>query len=168
MRRALPGKLVGSNRFMGGANEEVLMAFRDYDLIAWNAYPMDVYNHGTYTDIQMQRMQLAYDATGLPMIITEFGIQAMDSAVPSPSAKVPSQQRRGEEYAKVVRQVIEGFPFIVGLVPFGWMDSTEGERSNWGMVNPEGQPYGDYLEGMAGTHRDLDQILACLNTEKED
>lgn len=159
VRRTMPGKLVGSNRFMGGATAEVLAAWKDYDIIAWNAYPMDRWDTGEYTDIQLQRMKLAHEITGKPLIITEFGIQALDSGIPSPTAKLATQKRRGEEYGKILDQLLAECPFIVGLIPFGWMDSTEGERANWGMVGPDGQPYHGYLEGMADAHRKLNSTL---------
>ncbi|AHF91120.1 glycoside hydrolase family 42 [Opitutaceae bacterium TAV5] len=159
VRRTMPGKLVASNRFMGGATAEVLAAWKDYDIIAWNAYPMDRWDTGEYTDIQLDRMKLAHRVTGKPVIVTEFGIQSLDSGVPSPTAKLATQKRRGEEYGKILDQLLRECPFIVGLVPFGWMDSTEGERANWGMVSPDGQPYRDYLEGLAAAHRKLDRTL---------
>jgi hypothetical protein len=163
VRRIMPGKLVATNRFMGGATAEVLAAWKDYDIIAWNAYPMDRWDSGDYTQTQLDRMKLAWQVTGKPMIISEFGSQGLDSgSSPSPTGKLATQKRRGEEYGKVLDQILRECPFVVGFALFSWMDSTEGERSNWGMVSPEGQPYRDYLEGIVRQHRKLNDTLPPL------
>ncbi|AHF93203.1 glycoside hydrolase family 42 [Opitutaceae bacterium TAV5] len=163
VRRIMPGKLVATNRFMGGATVEVLAAWKDYDIIGWNAYPMDRWDSGEYTQTQIDRMKLAWQVTGKPMIISEFGSQGLDSeSSPSPTGKLATQKRRGEEYGKVLDQILRECPFVVGFALFSWMDSTEGERSNWGMVNPEGQPYRDYLDGIVHQHRKLNDMLPPL------
>lgn len=159
IRRVMPDKLAASNRFMGGATREILEAWQDYDIIAWNAYPMDRWGKGTFTDVQVQRIKFAYQVTGKPMIISEFGTQGLDTNVPSPTAKLATQKRRGQEYVKIVNQIVKEFPYVVGIVPFSWMDSTEGERSNWGIINPQGQPYIDNIKIMAKQHHALNQIL---------
>ena len=159
MRKELPDKLVGTNRFMGGCLDEMLDAYQDYDIIAWNAYPMEMWNKGTFSPRQIERMRRAHQRIGKPIIITEFNMQALDTDTNSTSANLKDQKQRGEEFAKLIEQIGKELPCVAGIVHFSWMDSSENEKSNFGIVNGSGQPYLEFIKGMQQGFELLDKKI---------
>ncbi len=159
MREFMPDKLIGSNRFMGASTEAMLAAWRDYDLIAWNSYPMWVWQDAKYTDRQLAEIEKAHRVTGKPVMLTEWGVQALDVAMASPSAQLFTQKERGVGHGKVVKQVIETFPFVLGLVHFGYQNLADSEGQGWGLVDNDGRPYDDFIAGVAAANRWLDNTF---------
>ena len=159
MREFFPDKLVGSNRFLGGATEEMYRCWAGYDFIAVNSYPMSVWRDAVFTERQMDLLRLAHRATGRPVVLTEWGVQAMDVCLQSPSAQLWTQAERGRGYGKALRQVVEELPFVAGVVAFGFQNLADSEGQGWGLVDNEGRPYRDYLEGVAEAARWLDRFL---------
>ena len=147
-REFFPDKLIGSNRFLGGATEEMYRCWRGYDFIAVNTYPMMVRGDAVFTDRQMEALRLAHRATGRPVVLTEWGVQAMDVCLQSPSATLWTQAERGQGYSKALRQVVEGLPFVAGMVDFGFQNLADSEGQGWGIVDNEGRPYHDYIDGI--------------------
>ncbi len=159
MREFMPDKLIGSNRFMGASTEAMLEAWKDYDLIAWNSYPMWVWKDATYTGRQLAEIRKAHRVTGKPVMLTEWGVQALDVRMASPSAQLLTQKERGEGYGKVVKQVVETFPFVVGMVNFGYQNLADSEGQGWGVVDNEGRPYHDFISGIVAANRWLDEYF---------
>lgn len=159
MREFMPDKLIGSNRFMGASTEAMLEAWKDYDVIAWNSYPMWVWKDATYTERQLAEIQKAHRVTGKPVMLTEWGVQALDVRMASPSAQLLTQKERGEGYGKVVKQVIETFPFVLGMVNFGYQNLADSEGQGWGIVDNEGWPYYDFIFGIVEANQWLDNYL---------
>ena len=91
MREFFPNKLIGSNRFMGGATEAMYGCWSGYDFIAVNSYPMATWGDTVFTERKMDMLRLAHQATGRPVLLTEWGVQAMDVAMQSPSATLWTQ-----------------------------------------------------------------------------
>ena len=159
MREFFPGKLIGSNRFLGGATEEMYRCWRGYDFIAVNTYPMMVRGDAVFTDRQMEALRLAHRATGRPVLLTEWGVQALDVRMQSPSAQLRTQAERGRGYGKALRQIVENLPFVAGVVDFGFQNLADSEGQGWGLVDNEGRPYRDYVEGVADAARWLDKCF---------
>ena len=160
MREFFPDKLIGTNRFLGGATEEMYRCWSGYDFIAVNSYPMATWGDTIFTERQMDLLRLAHRATGRPVVLTEWGVQAMDVCLQSPSATLWTQAERGRGYGKALRQVVEELPFVAGVVAFGFQNLADSEGQGWGLVDNEGRPYRDYLEGVADAARWLDGFLA--------
>ncbi|MDR1280928.1 MAG: beta-galactosidase, partial [Opitutaceae bacterium] len=158
LRTALPGKLVASNRFMGNATDEMLTAWKNYDLIAWNAYPFGKWQAGLYTEGQLENLRRAHRITGKPAIISEIGLQALDARLPNPSAQLYTQKQRGEEYTKLLRQVHDELPFVVGFVLFCWQNLPDTERQSWGLLDQDGKPYADYADRVKQANHTLMQM----------
>lgn len=148
LREALPGKLIASNRFMGDASDEMLAAWKNYDLIAWNAYPFSAWQAGVYNDIQIERMRRAHEITGKPLLLSEVGLQALDARLPNPSAQLYTQKQRGQEYGRLLEQVYNDMPFVIGFTLFGWQNLSDTERQSWGIIDDRGAPYADYANGV--------------------
>ena len=160
MREYFPDKLIGSNRFLGGATEEMYACWKDYDFIAVNSYPMMKWGDAVFTERQLDALRLANRATGRPVLLTEWGVQAMDVNLQSPAAQLYTQAERGRGYGKVLRQVVEELPFVAGVVAFGFQHLADSEGQGWGIVDNEGRPYLDYLDGMRSAVRWLDGFLS--------
>lgn len=155
LRAELPGKLIASNRFMGNATDEMLAAWKNYDLIAWNAYPFAQWQQGVYVEGQLENMRRAHRITGKPLVLSETGAQALDARLPNPSAQLYTQKQRGEEYGRLLRQVHDELPFVVGFVLFAWQNLSDTERQSWGVVNQDGRPYADYADGIKSANTEF-------------
>lgn len=62
-------------------------------------------------------------------------------------------------YGKVVKQVVETFPFVVGMVNFGYQNLADSEGQGWGVVDNEGRPYHDFISGIVAANRWLDEYF---------
>lgn len=156
MREFMPDKIIGSNRFMGASTEEMLAVWKDYDVIAWNSYPMWVWKDAKYVDRQIAEIEKAHRVTGKPVLLTEWGVQALDVRMASPSAQLTTQHERGIGHGKVVKQVVESFPFVAGMVHFAYQNLADSEGQGWGLVDNEGRPYRDFVSGVVAANRWLD------------
>ena len=156
MREFMPDKIIGSNRFMGASTEEMLAVWKDYDVIAWNSYPMWVWKDAKYVDRQIAEIEKAHRVTGKPVLLTEWGVQALDVRMASPSAQLTTQRERGIGHGKVVKQVVERFPFVAGMVHFAYQNLADSEGQGWGLVDNEGRPYRDFVSGVVAANRWLD------------
>ncbi len=160
MRELMPDKIIGSNRFMGASSEAMLAAWKDYDVIAWNSYPMWVWGEAKYINRQLAEIEKAHRVTGKPVMLTEWGVQALDVRMASPSAQLLTQKDRGAGHGKVVKQVVETFPFVLGMVHFGYQNLADSEGQGWGLVDNFGRPYDDFVTGVVNANRWLDEYLA--------
>ena len=64
MREFFPNKLIGTNRFLDAATEEMYRCWEDYDFIAVNSYPMTIWGDAVFTERQMEALRLAHRVTG--------------------------------------------------------------------------------------------------------
>lgn len=159
MRECFPDKLIVSNRFMGGATREMYACWKDYDLIAVNTYPLDTWGDAVFNGRKVGLLRDAHEATGRPVLLTEWGVQGMDVNLKSPAAQLYTQDERGRGYGKVLRQVVETMPFVAGVVDFGFQHLVDSEGQGWGIVDNQGRPYREYLDGMISAVRWLDGFL---------
>ncbi|MFA6959734.1 MAG: beta-galactosidase [Opitutaceae bacterium] len=155
LREELPGKLIASNRFMGNATDEMIAAWKNYDLIGWNAYPFGLWQQGVYTKAQLDHIRRAHRITGKPIVLSETGVQALDARLPNPSAQLYTQKQRGEEYGRLLRQVHDELPFVVGFTLFAWQNLPDSERQSWGIIDDLGRPYADYATGIEKANKSL-------------
>jgi prepilin-type N-terminal cleavage/methylation domain-containing protein len=153
LRKELPGKIIGSNRMTGNASDEMLAAWKNYDVIAWNAYPFTRWQSSTFNAEQLHNMKRAHKITGKPVILTEFGTQALDARLPNRHTTLYTQKQRGEEYHKLLRQFRDELPFLAGFVLFGWQNLADTERQAWGIIDDRGMPYADYAQGIKNANR---------------
>ena len=56
--------------------------------------------------------------------------------------------------------MVEELPFVAGVVAFGFQHLADSEGQGWGIVDNEGRPYLDYLDGMRSAVRWLDGFLS--------
>lgn len=165
-RTELPGKLIASNRFMGNATDDMLAAWRNYDLIAWNAYPFGKWQSGIYTERQLDDIRRAHNITGKPVIISEVGLLATDASLPTAgAAQLYTQKQRGEEYKKLLNQVHNELPFVVGFVLFCWQNLSDTEGEPWGIVDDNGNPYRDYAEQVRAANWQLMESLSLEDAQ---
>jgi hypothetical protein len=120
---------------------------------------MQKWGDAVFTDRQMDALRLAHQATGRPVLLTEWGVQALDVNMQSPSAQLYTQAERGRGYEKALRQIVENLPFVAGAVTFGFQHLADSEGQGWGIVDNEGNPYVDYICGMNSAFRRLDCFL---------
>lgn len=159
MREFFPDKLICSNRFMGASTVSMLEVWKDYDIIAWNSYPMWVWGDACYTSRQIEQLKQAYRVTGKPVLLTEWGVQALDARVASPSAQLLTQKERGDGYGKVVRQVVENLPFVAGMVYFAYQNLEDSEGQAWGLVDNNSRPYKEFIDGVIQSNHWLDNYF---------
>ena len=155
LREVMPTKIIGTNRFQGGADEAMLMAWKDYDLIAWNAYPIWDERQEKYTRAQLDAMSRAFKLTGKPLLITEWGSATYEARLPGTVVSFAKYQEQGEGYGQVLRQLYE-LPFVVGAIHFAWQDLADSERQAWGIVDSYGRPREEFVRGIVKAHEWLD------------
>ena len=74
--------------------------------------------------------------------------------------RTPRLSWRLEDARAGARQVVEELPFVAGVVAFGFQNLADSEGQGWGLVDNEGRPYRDYVEGVADAARWLGGFLA--------
>lgn len=165
LKDLMPNKLICSQRFQGEATDEMLAAWKDYDIIAWNAYPIWEPGQTCFTDAQLNGMRKAFEITGKPMIISEWGSASYEAGLPGSVVSFDRFRDEGDGYEKVIKQ-LAGLPFVVGAIHFGWQDLPDTEREAWGIVDSQGNPRVGLVTGIASAHSWLDSHLLQSVTEK--
>jgi len=140
-----PNHLVLGVRYRGYMVPEVVAASRDYtDAQSVNYYVADAM-------LDRKMFDSSYDASGQPIIITEYSFHALDgrsgnrNMVGFPS-QVLDQQARAEAY-KLFTTRLSRVPYIVGADWFQWMDEppsgrlSDGEDANFGVVDVDDRTY---------------------------
>ncbi|MDR3708812.1 MAG: beta-galactosidase [Capsulimonadaceae bacterium] len=157
LREVMPGKLICTNRFAAYAtpSDEIVAAWKDYDIISWNAYPVWDPGQTCFSDDQLAAMKHVYAITGKPMIISEWGSASYEANLPGSVVSFRTYADQGDGYFKVIRQLC-GLPFVVGAIHFGWQDLADSERQAWGIVDSNGEPRLGFANGIAAAHEWLD------------
>jgi len=106
-------------------------------------------------------MLTAYaEATGLPLLLTEFSFRALDSGLPNSYPpiypKLATQAERADRFEAYVRDAYAR-PWIVGHHWFEYVDEPpggrfDGENSNFGLVSNADVPWGVLTDRMAVVH----------------
>ncbi|MDQ7779704.1 MAG: beta-agarase [Planctomycetota bacterium] len=169
VRRYDPNHLVLGVRFSSaGACEAVIRACGKYcDVLSINFYHVgDVLDRlaCNFTDGLTTAGWLAeyHRVSTRPVMITEFSFKAMDSGLPnSRGASIPvrTQADRAGCFRSYARACAEK-PYMVGYHWFEYIDQpalgrSDGENSNYGLVNEKDEPWETLTAEMKRTNREV-------------
>ena len=139
-RKYDPHHLVCTNRFAGQFDVQFADLLKPYDIIACNSYPRSHWGQTRFDEGQLTWLRQLHKITGRPVLITEWGVTAVDAGLPSYWGRLDTQAQRAEAYRNVLQQLWDE-KYIVGAHWFSWGDSTDAEASNWGLVKPDDEYY---------------------------
>ena len=106
-------------------------------------------------------------ATGLPLLISEFGFRAADAGLanswPPIYPTLATQADRADAFEAYARHH-QGLPWVLGYHWFAWVDQPldgrfDGEDNNWGLVGLDDTPYALLTETMQRVNGELWQTL---------
>jgi len=97
-----------------------------------------------------------HEKTGRPVIVTEWGVSATDTGLPNYWGRLDTQAERAQAYRNVLRQFWSE-KYIVGSHWFSWVDSTDAEATNWGIVDANDRPYRPLAGAMREVNADCGQ-----------
>lgn len=150
-----PHHLILGVRYRGYMVPEVVAASRDFtDAQSVNYYVADA-------TLDRKMFDGAYEASGQPIIITEYSFHSLDgrsgnrNMVGFPS-QVLDQQARAEAY-KLFTTRLSRVPYIVGADWFQWMDEppsgrlSDGEDANFGIVDVDDRVYETLADAVKAT-----------------
>lgn len=161
-REVDPDHLIISNRFMLGDVHgwlDVLDLYKPYDAIAVNLYPAN--QRPGLSDDEKTIYRLAHEKTGLPVIVGEWSVPAVDSGYYENPNKLDwswnelleNQRQRAFQAASVTLDFFN-MPFVVGSHWFIWQDVVNEQReANRGLFKPDGTPWEEVAEALAEVHR---------------
>jgi len=155
-RKHDPNHLVCSNRFAGQFDVGFADLLRPYDLIACNSYPRSRWGQTEFDEGQLQWLRAMHEKTGRPVIVTEWGVSATDTGLPNYWGRLDTQAERAQAYRNVLRQFWSE-KYIVGSHWFSWVDSTDAEATNWGIVDANDRPYRPLAGAMREVNADCGQ-----------
>jgi len=150
-----PNHLVCSNRFAGQFDTDFADLLSVYDIIACNSYPRSHWGQTEFDAEQLGWLRRMSERSGRPVIVSEWGSMARDAGLTNVWGRLDTQAQRGQMYETVLDQLWnEGH--VVGAHWFGWGDSTDAERANWGLVDAFDRPYLPLTTAMMAAHRRLE------------
>jgi hypothetical protein len=169
VKRLDPDHLVISNRInlipMNGIHRSIDLWGR-YDIIAVNMYPQNMLMGFSPGEIQV--LEDLYEATGRPLLLTEWSVPAIDSGLYSteddrfgrrldwswPQA-VSAQTERAEIYRACLRQ-LSSLEYVVGSHWYRTFDvDTKERRANRGILDTHHEPYLPLVNAMKAVHADI-------------
>jgi len=145
-----PHHLVCTNRFAGEFDVSFADLLKPYDIIACNSYPRSRWGQTRFDDGQLAWLRDLHRITGRPVLITEWGVTAVDAGLPNFWGRLDTQAQRAEAYRNVLRQLWDE-RYVIGAHWFSWGDSTDDEASNWGLVDAQDR----YYQPLAGAMREV-------------
>jgi hypothetical protein len=155
-----PRHLVCSNRFAGQFDTDFADLLSAFDLIACNSYPRSRWGQTEFDQAQLDWLRRLSERSGRPVIVSEWGTMARDTGLTNVWGRLDTQAQRGQAYATVLDQLWQQ-DYVVGAHWFGWGDSTDAERANWGLVDAFDRPYLPLTTAMQAAHRHLqDRVQA--------
>ena len=145
IHEADPNHLYLGARFAGQPPEAALRGARKADVVSINVYDFD----------PCPVVQQVFKVTGRPVLIGEFAFRAQNSGLPNTQGagpRVPDQAARAKAYADYVTR-LESLPQAIGYHWFEWVDEPkegrfDGENSNYGLVDIQDRPYGEFVEAV--------------------
>jgi hypothetical protein len=153
-----PNHLVCSNRFAGQFDADFADLLGAFDVVACNSYPRSHWGQTEFDGKQLGWLRRMSERSGRPVIVSEWGTMARDSGLTNVWGRLDTQAQRGQAYETVLDQ-LWGEGCVVGAHWFGWGDSTDAERANWGIVDAFDWPYLPLTTAMTAAHRRLEQRL---------
>jgi agarase len=145
-----PHHLYLGARFMGVPPRPVLRAAQNADAVSINLYVRD----------PRPQIRAVYEATGRPVLVTEFSFRSLDSGLPNTVGAGPwvfTQRNRAEAYIAYVSRLV-AYPEVIGYHWFRWVDEPaqgreDGENSNYGLVDIHDRPYAEVAGAAAAMNR---------------
>lgn len=125
----------------------------------------DVFSLNSYSIVpDPQRIDLAYQITGRPILIGEFHFGTPGRGMAGGVVPVRDQEQRGIAYQYYVENAI-AHPAVIGAHWFQWYDEPntsrfDGENYNIGLVDVTDTPYPQLVQAMARTHQRLLDVHA--------
>ena len=155
IKNADPNHLYLGARFAGRVPDSVFRAAKTVDVISINIYEFD----------PRPLVRRVAGLTGRPILIGEFAFRAEDSGLPNTRGagpKVPNQRARAKAYTDYVNWLMS-VPEAVGYHWFEWSDEPkegrfDGENSNYGLVDINDKPYGQFVDVVAATNKDAAEV----------
>jgi hypothetical protein len=149
IRKHDPNHLNLGLRFGGHPPEYVIKTARGFD----------VYSLNSYADDPLEKMEMAYELTGRPILIGEFHIGVPADGLGAGLVQAADQHERGIAYRYYVEQAASHNAFV-GANWFQWIDSSvtgrgDGENYNIGFVDVTDRPYVELIEALKVTHERL-------------
>lgn len=150
---------VCSNRFAGQFDVRLADVLRPYDIIACNSYPRDTWDQREFSAGQLEWLRAMHQATGRPVLISEWSVMAVDSGLPNGWGRLDSQGARAEAYGRVLGQLWDE-KYIIGSHWFSWVDSTDAEAANFGIVDAHDRLYEPLARAMRQANAQYEARLA--------
>jgi hypothetical protein len=147
-----PRHPVCTNRFAGQFDVSFADLLKPYDIIACNSYPRDRWDQREFSAEQLAWLRAMHAATGRPVLVSEWSVMSSDAGLPNFWGRVATQQARGEAYRRVLGQ-LWAEKYVVGAHWFSWVDSTDAEASNFGIVDACDRDYAPLAEAMGVANR---------------
>jgi hypothetical protein len=139
-RKYDPHHLVCTNRFAGQFDLRFADLLSAYDIVAINSYPRSRWGQAEFDAEQLKWIRAMHERSGRPVLITEWSVAAREAGLPSFNGRLDTDAQRAGAYARIVPQLFdEGY--IVGAHWFSWVDSTDAEATNWGLVDGNDRAY---------------------------
>lgn len=166
IRSVDPDRLIFSNRFMAsniGSYARLLDLYQSYDGIAVNLYPEN--RSEGLSGSERAFLRMFYDLTGKPIMISEWSVPALDSALYDPfqpagldwswNEVVSDQSRRAAQAARLSLDFYN-LPFVVGAHWFTWQDiDTPTRRANRGLMRTDANPWPELMEALRQSHQKI-------------
>ncbi|MCX7600231.1 MAG: agarase, partial [Armatimonadetes bacterium] len=101
-----------------------------------------------------------HEASGLPLLISEWAFRARDSGLPNTKGAGPlvdTQAQRAAKYREYLTALLR-MPFVVGAHWFKYADQPaegrfDGENSNYGLVTINDEPYAEFVAVVRETNQ---------------
>lgn len=165
IREADPNHLVLGCRFAGSAPEEVVEGMiGQVDVVSFNSYdPV----------IPKRTLDRLHQATGRPVMLTEFSFKAMDSGLPNTRGggkPVATQADRADLFERFVTDLAK-LPYLIGYHWFEHADEPaegrfDGEHCNYGLVDIRDQPWTVLVERFQSVNARLEAMHAEGATDR--
>jgi hypothetical protein len=141
----------------------LLDLYKFYNGIAVNLYPSNC-SEGL-SGGERAFLQMFFNLTGKPVLISEWSVPAMDSGLYDPTQPsgldwswnevVNDQSQRAAQAARLSLDFYN-LPFVVGTHWFTWQDiDTPYRRANRGLVQTDGNPWLEMKKALSETHQKI-------------
>jgi len=122
---------------------------------AFDVYSVNIYDR----EVSPERARDISRLTGKPILIGEFHFGTPGRGMAASLVQVRDQKERGVAYRYYVEQAF-ALPEMIGTHWFQWADQpctgrSDGENYNIGLVDVTDRPYGEMIESLKVTHRNL-------------
>jgi hypothetical protein len=168
-----PNHLVLGTRAVGVVTPRVVLAVagRYVDVVSVNSYEYDldpalVWPPAKYGFLPIEKdgfLRAHHEASGKPILVSEFGFRASDSGLPNSWPPVypvlSTQTQRADRYAAYVEKC-RAAPWIVGYHWYKFQDQPpegrfDGENNNWGLVDLKDAPWTTLVDRASVVNREF-------------